>query len=1539
MKKTCHFPVENQPVLFSAKRYFDQHFLYLFVFSAAMLLGVLNTHAQFTATWPLTANGTPAVSGAQAANITAGNMNPLQATGTGTYGTNGYGIQTTRANWPTSASDNYRLDFPVNPVSGFDINFTTLTFNSRTSGGSGNSAVEISYQVDGAGAWTPVTATPAFPHTFNGSSSNYSGNLNLTLTSGHTYVIRMYVYWLSSGSSAGTNRTNTIGNVVFNGSTVVSGPPPTVSTTGVTAVTRSTATASGDVTPVMSAVTESGICWGTGSNPDISGDHLATSPLVNSGAFSVNITGLAAGTQYHYRAYATNGVGTSYGADLTFTTDAAVLPTVSTAAASAITPVSASSGGTVSDDGGRAVTQRGVCWNTTGTPVITTDPFSQNGNGTGSFNSIAQVLAAGTTYHLRAYATNSVGTAYGNEITFTTAAATPILLAVPDSLAFGTILQGASSAVQSYSLSGYYLTPAAGNITVTAPMGYRISLSSGSGFASTLTIPYSSGTLAATTIYVVFSPAALASYDKQISNNGGGAPVASVKVTGAIEPAGGQGKQGFSNKGKDFWVGYGATEKMTGDNSQDLRFTFNNPNSTAANVTISIPNQAGFTPLTYVVPANSVITTNANEIPEGAVAGVDARLRTEGVSNAGIHIVSDLPIVAYAHNITSQVYAVSLLFPTPTLGREYTSLNFTQRFNSSSAANRSYCFAIATEDNTQLEVILPPGVATETHAAGTTFTQTLNKGEVLNLFGATTGSETAIDMSGVVVRSVTGTTGCKPFAFFCGSGKITIDCSTNSNVSGSGDNLFQQMFPKVAWGYKYIIVPTQPAHMNIGHVRVLVDNPATVVRRNGTVLTGLVNNTYYEYLNSAASVDVIEADKPVMVAQYMTTHGQCGNPSASTGDPEMIYLSSVQQTIDTVALVSSPLGNSSNRSHYINVTLKTADATSFLLDGAGVSFSPVANDPSGLYSYAQIPVAQGSHTLTCPGGFNAIAYGVAGDESYGYNAGTNLVDLFSGFNIQNQFATGGISAAACRGSEFFMKVTLAFKPVSIVWDFATNANLTPNASVTQTSTELSQSNVLIDSFVINGVQLYTFQVPTPFVYNAVGSFDVHVAATSPTPDGCNGLREFTFPVTVNQGPKADYTLPVTNGCFGTVSFTDASSGNGGNLTAWQWSFGDTPPGTSVQQNPSYTYTAGGNYDVRLRVITDEGCYDDTTQTLTFSGVPVAGFSGKDTACINTQVTFTDTSKVASGSITQWVWNFGDSPNNTTVTNNTAQTHTYTAAGTYTATLTVTTSTGCTSTVFNHPVVIEALPAVNFGTLNGVCNNIAAFALTQGTPATQAGVGTGIYTGPGVSNGAFDPAAAGVGTHNLTYTYTTQAGCVGSAPQAIVVSQATQLSITPVAELCSDGDPVTLTPNIPGGVFSGPGVSGNTFNPSLSGPGNIQVTYSIPANDCAVQASLTIKVNQAPCRPCVEPPKVFTPNGDGFYDKWIVVNGTCAKAVKVNVYNRWGGLVYSNDQYINQWDGTYKGKALADGTYYYVIDVIPNSNGTPYRLTGNVTIMR
>lgn len=91
--------------------------------------------------------------------------------------------------------------------------------------------------------------------------------------------------------------------------------------------------------------------------------------------------------------------------------------------------------------------------------------------------------------------------------------------------------------------------------------------------------------------------------------------------------------------------------------------------------------------------------------------------------------------------------------------------------------------------------------------------------------------------------------------------------------------------------------------------------------------------------------------------------------------------------------------------------------------------------------------------------------------------------------------------------------------------------------------------------------------------------------------------------------------------------------------------------------------------------------------------------------------------------------------------------------------------------------------------------------------------------------------------------------------------------------------------------------------------------------------------------CVKPMNAFTPNGDGFNDRWLVTSGgACTQQVIAKVFNRYGNLVYSNDNYNNDWDGTYKGKPVADGTYYYVLLYrLVNGNSIPVK--GDVTILR
>jgi uncharacterized protein (TIGR02145 family) len=242
------------------------------------------------------------------------------------------------------------------------------------------------------------------------------------LTAGTVYHVRAYAI-----NTFGTAYGN---DVQFTTAAVA----PTVTTAAISAKTQTTATTGGNVTANGgAAVTARGVAYGTTAAPTITGPH--TSDGTGDGVFTSSLTGLTPGTVYYVRAYATNTAGTSYGSEVSFTTDAVLLATVTTAAVTSETATTAVSGGNVTADGGGAVSDKGICWGTATQPTIAGSHVS-GGTGTGAFVSDLTGLTGATTYYVRAYATNAAGTAYGNEVTVRT------LLADVDGNLYHTVVIG-----------------------------------------------------------------------------------------------------------------------------------------------------------------------------------------------------------------------------------------------------------------------------------------------------------------------------------------------------------------------------------------------------------------------------------------------------------------------------------------------------------------------------------------------------------------------------------------------------------------------------------------------------------------------------------------------------------------------------------------------------------------------------------------------------------------------------------------------------------------------------------------------------------------------------------------------------------------------------------------------------------------------------------------------------------------------------------------------------------------------------------------
>lgn len=247
------------------------------------------------------------------------------------------------------------------------------------------------------------------------SSGSGVGSFNSTisgLSPGKTYYIRTFAT-NSVGTAYGDQITITTTKVAP--SVTPGSSNPTVTSTSVT-ITGNITADGGD------AITARGVVYSlTNQNPTLLDSK--TTDGSGLGSFTSVVTGLLPGKTYYFKTYATNGTGTTYGDLITLSTPA-VAPTITTTVITGLTAIAATSGGTISSDGGAAITARGVVWNTSTNPTLA-NAKTVDGTTTGTFTSNLTGLTPNTNYYVKAYATNSVGTTYGNEVTFKT------LLAIP----------------------------------------------------------------------------------------------------------------------------------------------------------------------------------------------------------------------------------------------------------------------------------------------------------------------------------------------------------------------------------------------------------------------------------------------------------------------------------------------------------------------------------------------------------------------------------------------------------------------------------------------------------------------------------------------------------------------------------------------------------------------------------------------------------------------------------------------------------------------------------------------------------------------------------------------------------------------------------------------------------------------------------------------------------------------------------------------------------------------------------------------------
>ncbi|HLP04418.1 MAG TPA: hypothetical protein VK152_03215, partial [Paludibacter sp.] len=206
---------------------------------------------------------------------------------------------------------------------------------------------------------------------------------------------------------------SSIDSITFSDS--VPGTLPVVATAVVTSVSYTTAVSGLNIVSTGgTSITEKGICWSTTPTPTVENNKIASAAA--SALATVNLTKLPAGDTIYIRAYATNAAGTSYGNEVDFSTLAYSLPTVQTiSAAFNYSTNSANCVVKVTSNGGCTLTERGICWSTTSNPTLGDSKYA-NGISVGQFYAIMSGLELNKTYYVRSYATNCVGTSYGNQL-------------------------------------------------------------------------------------------------------------------------------------------------------------------------------------------------------------------------------------------------------------------------------------------------------------------------------------------------------------------------------------------------------------------------------------------------------------------------------------------------------------------------------------------------------------------------------------------------------------------------------------------------------------------------------------------------------------------------------------------------------------------------------------------------------------------------------------------------------------------------------------------------------------------------------------------------------------------------------------------------------------------------------------------------------------------------------------------------------------------------------------------------------------------
>lgn len=419
----------------------------------------------------------------------------------------------------------------------------------------------------------------------------------------------------------------------------------------------------------------------------------------------------------------------------------------------------------------------------------------------------------------------------------------------------------------------------------------------------------------------------------------------------------------------------------------------------------------------------------------------------------------------------------------------------------------------------------------------------------------------------------------------------------------------------------------------------------------------------------------------------------------------------------------------------------------------------------------------------------------------------------------------------------------------------------------------------------------------------------------------------------------------------TIQFNDGALSSS-NVLSWHWNFGDG--GTSNDQNPIHSFTQPGTYTVKQYIVGNDGCSSDTFSIpVKIYPSPIANFSVTD-VCLGLSSNFYDMSTIPTGFNTNWEWNFGVTPPQTSTQQNT--TFTYTSSGVNNVQLIVTSDKGCKDTI-TKPVTVNPLPIADFTSSNPIgCSPLCVDYKSTSTVSPGSIAYWNWDFGNDIS-GDENPKNCYTNTSNSPVKYSTSLIVISDKGCKDTITKIDYVTVAPMPNASFSASTQLVDLNNTNVVFTNSSTNAtnyswsfgdntptnNTTNPSHDFPNTTFGEYTViltasNAAGCSDTASIKITV-QAP-DPVYVVPNVFTPNGDNNNDVFQLANPENIKEVQTLILNRWGNIVLEKTDTTLSWNGEINnsGSKCADGVYFYKMKII-GINGTEKEEDGFVHLVR